>query len=288
MRTGRVSSAAAAEADDPVRRGTPPGSLRYFSNLFAPDGRRPLLEALYAFEAEIRDTVDTASHEVAHTRLQWWRAEADRYAAGRAAHPVTVAMQPLRQCASHDAGLLHEVLTAADLDLARMTYASARELEAYAFRCSGALQMLIAAALAGARELSTAELDYARSLGSALRQAEMLRDFAIDAERGRLYVPLDAIEAAGIDPTSLKSASPAALQSVLEPWRARVKETLLALPERLAPSERSTQRPGLVLAALHVRLLERIDLAQPATLQRADVPPWSRLWTAWTTAVRYS
>jgi len=64
-------------------RGAPPGSLRYFAVLFAPAAVRPQLEALYSFEAEIRDTV-AAAHEVAHTRLQWWRGEIDRLAAG---HP---------------------------------------------------------------------------------------------------------------------------------------------------------------------------------------------------------
>ncbi len=56
--------------------------------------------------------------------MQWWRAEVDRLAAGRPQHPITVALLGLRDCASHDPLLLHEALTAADLDLARMTYCS--------------------------------------------------------------------------------------------------------------------------------------------------------------------
>ncbi|HEX7373869.1 MAG TPA: squalene/phytoene synthase family protein [Steroidobacteraceae bacterium] len=283
-----MNKAAGAAADDPLRRGTPPGSLRYFSTLFAPAERRPLLDAIYAFEAEIAATVNSASHEVAHTRMQWWRAEADRYAAGRAQHPVTVAMQALHGCASHDPALLHEILTAADLDLAHMTYASQQELEAYAYRASGALQTLIAAALAGPRELSAAELRHARTLGSALRQTEMLRDLTLDAGRGRVYLPLDALDAAGIDPSAVRAASAEALRPVLEPWHARLVTTLAALPEGLTGIERSRQRPGLVLAALHLRLLERLDPARPAAPGRADVSPWSRLWTAWTTAVRYA
>jgi phytoene synthase len=283
-----VNEAVAVGSDDPLRRGTPPGSLRYFSTLFAPPEKRRLLGAIYAFESEIEATVNSPSHEAAHTRMQWWRTEADRFAAGRALHPVTVEMQALRDCASHDPSLLHEVLTAADLDLAHMTYASQRELEAYAYRASGALQTLIAAALAGPRELSPVEREHARELGSGVRQIEMLRDLGRDADRGRVYVPLDALEEAGIDPAALRAASPAALRSVLEPWQARLEASLSALPQRLTSIERRTQRPGLVLAALYLRLLKRIDPASPAAKDRADVPPWSRLWTAWSTAVRYS
>ncbi len=124
-----MSDPVVASAGAPLQRGTPPGSLRYFSVLFAPPERRALLESLYAFEAELRDTVASASHDVAHTRLQWWRGEVDRYVGGRPQHPVTVALLGLRDCAGHDPGLLHELLTAADLDLARMTYATRSELE---------------------------------------------------------------------------------------------------------------------------------------------------------------
>jgi phytoene synthase len=283
-----MSDSAAPLAGDPLRRGTPPGSLRYFSCLFAPATTRPLLDALYAFESEVRETVNSASHEVAHSRLQWWRAEVDRYAAGRAQHPVTRALQPLRDCASHDPGLLHETLVSADLDLARMTYANQQELDAYAYRASGALQTLVAAALAGPRELSATEREFARRLGMAQRQTEMLRDLALEAARGRVYAPLDALARAGIDPASLGTASPAALRSVLDPWRGQVAASLASLPAVLERGERSAQRPGLVLAALHRRLLERLDPAALTARVRVDVPPWSRLWTAWTTAVRYT
>lgn len=277
-----------ADRDDPVRRGTPPGSLRYFSTLFAPERVRPLLEALHAYDAEVRDCVNAEQHDVAHMRMQWWRAEVDRYAAGRPQHPVTVALMGLRDCAGHDPTLLHEALTAADLDLARMTYSSWQELEAYAFRSTGSLQTLAAAALAGPRDLSTAERDFARQLGSALRQTEMLRDRAIDLERGRMYLPTAVLQAAGIDPMDLRSATPEAMGRIVREWRDRIGQSLGELPALLPATERSAQRPGLVLAALHRRLLDRIDTQAQPGQQRADVPPWSRLWTAWATAVRYA
>ena len=61
--------------DDPLQCGTPPGSLWHFAVLYAPEPTSPLLAALYAFEAEIRDTARATSHDVTHTRLQWWRGE---------------------------------------------------------------------------------------------------------------------------------------------------------------------------------------------------------------------
>jgi hypothetical protein len=43
-----------------------------------------------------------------------------------------------------------------------------------------------------------------------------------------------------------------------------------------------------VLAALHERLLEQIDHRREIARSRVEVPHWSRLWTAWRTAVRYA
>jgi len=267
-------------------RGTPPGSLRYFAVLFAPAAARPQLEALYSFEAEIRDTV-AAAHEVAHTRLQWWRTEIDRLASGRPAHPVTVAMLPLRERPAFDPQLLHEMLVAADLDLARFTYLDWRELDAYCFRAAGALQTLLAATVAGSRDLSSSERTFARRLGSVLRQTEMLRDFFSHLAAGRLYVPADALSAAGIDPTAIRQApGNPALRAVLEQWRSRVRAEYAALPAELAdPTERAAQRHGLVLAALHERLLARIDWTDAVGGQRAELAPLARLWTAWRTAL---
>ena len=267
-------------------RGAPPGSLRYFAVLFAPAAVRPQLEALYSFEAEIRDTV-AAAHEVAHTRLQWWRGEIDRLAAGHPGHPVTVTMLPLREHAGFDPLLLHEMLVAADLDLARFTWQDWRELDAYCLRASGALQTLLAAALVGHRNLATSERAFARRLGSALRQTEMLRDFFVDLTMGRLRLPVDALAAAGIDPAAVQqSPGNPALRDVLEQWRSRVRAEFESLPAALAdPAERAGQRHGLVLGALHERLLARIEWNDTRGVQRTELAPLTRLWTAWRTAL---
>lgn len=256
-----------------------PGSLRYFAVLFAAPAARAVLEALYSFEAELRRVAAGASHEAAHIRLGWWRGEVDRLAAGRPEHPIAVALLPLRSSRDGDPTLLHEMLAAADLDLARMTYRTWPELEAYCFRAAGALQTLLAAALAGDRALAPTEREFARRLGSAVRQIEMLRNLPVDIAAGRCYAPLEPLDAAGVGPFDLKEpAASAAAERFTAEWAARLRDELAALPELLADAaERTRQRHGLVLGALHGRLLERTELG-----------PLNRLWTAWRTALRYA
>ena len=265
--------------------GVAPGSLRHFAVLFSGSPEKPLIEAVYALETELRRVVAATSHEAAHARLQWWRGEIDRLAAGRPDHPLAHALLPLRGRRGVDLTLLHEILVAADLDLARMTYSTWQELDAYLFRSAGIAQTLIAAVLAGERDLAPAEREFARRLGAGLRQSEMLFDLDRDLARGCLYAPTAALEAAGIDPQAFaRDRRMATASTFIAGWQDRVRSELGSLPATLAePALRTAQRHGLVLAALHSRWLER----RSALAAAHELGPFTRLWTAWRTALRH-
>lgn len=270
--------------------GPAPGSLRHFAVLFSGSPDKPLIEAMYAFEAEMRRVVAGTSHEAAHAKLQWWRGEIDRLAAGRPSHPLASALLPLRGRRDVDLTLLHEILVAADLDLARMTYSTWQELDAYLFRSAGITQTLIAAVLAGERGLAPAEREFARRLGAALRQSEMLVDLDRDLARGLLYAPTTALEAAGIAPEAIvQDRRTTAASGFVAGWQDRVQSELASLPDILAePVLRGAQRHGLVLAALHSRWIETQSAASaPVGGPRPELSPITRLWTAWRTALRH-
>lgn len=269
----------------PQRRGTPPGSMRYFAVLFAAPGVRQLLHAFYAFEAELRDTIGGASHDIAHTRLQWWHDELTRLGDGRPRHPVTIALAPAMAQRPADLARLRELMHAAALDLARNTYADWPELEVYCGQ-SGALQEAIAGALTSPSEPDEAECGFARRLGAAVRQTEMLRDFGHDLRCGLLYLPLSALVEAGLDPQSVPGhPEDPALVPLLAEWQTRLARELDFLPSLLDARQRRRQAHGLVLAALHRRLLARIRPVGDDASVRADLPPITRLWTAWRAAV---
>ena len=269
--------------------GVAAGSLRHFAVLFSGSPEKPLIEAVYALEAELRRIVAATSHEAAHAKLQWWRGEIDRLAAGRPSHPLGRALLPLRGRRDVDLAQLHEMLVAADLDLARMTYSTWQELDAYLFRSAGIAQTLIAATLAGERGLAPAEREFARRLGAALRQGEMLFDLDRDLAGGRLYAPTGALEAAGIEPaTFARDRRTTAASTFIAGWQDRIRSELGSLPALLPePALRDAQRHGLVLAALHVRWLEtRSAASTPAGGPTPELGPFTRLWTAWRTALR--
>jgi len=275
---------------DALRRGLPPGSPRALAVLFTEPAARAPLGALYAFEAELRRIVAGESHEAAHARLQWWRSELDRLSGGRPTHPIAVALQPLRNRAGVDLTLLGELLAAADLDLARFTYQNWQELEAYCFRSSGALQMLISAVVADGQSLTEQERRFARQLGAGIRQAEILRELRLDLARGRLYAPLDELATAGLDPAALaRTPADAVAARFLADWRGRVRRGLESLPLLLdTPGRKRAQRHGLIMVSLHLRLIEQLDRSDALAPRRFDFEPLGRLWTAWRTAMHHA
>ena len=272
-------------SNDVLQRGTPPGSLRHYAVTYAPERARPMLAALYAYEAEIAETVWSSSHEVAHARVQWWRGEVDRLLGGQPTHPVTRALRSLRELLGERLSLLHEPLVAADIDLARMTFATSTELEAYCFRASGSLQTLAAHSSSDA-VLSDAERAFARRLGSAIRRTELLRDLRGHLAAGRLPVPLDVLAEAGIDPLALRpDTMTPEFGALLEATRQALQYEFQDLARGLAQAARARQRHGIVLAALHGRLLQQIEHGPELARRRAEVPGWTKLWTAWRAAL---
>src|SRR5215472_13396720 len=174
-------------------------ATRALAWLYAPETQRPLLAALYAIEEEIGASLRPGlDHQVAHARLEWWRAECARTAQARPAHPLTRALADA--FAGRDLGSLAGLaglVDAAVWDLAAATFETRRELAGYCERWAGA----IVGPLAG---FAAPEVDSAagRALGAALREGELLAGLARDARAGRLRLPLDELAAAQVDPSA--------------------------------------------------------------------------------------
>jgi phytoene synthase len=262
-----------------TNQAAPPGSMRYFSLLYTPEARRESVTALYAIDAEIRESARSANHEVAHSRLQWWRAEVDRLVNGAAQHPATRALQA-DSAERAELAKLHEVIAAADMDLARMTYDDARELRAYCSRSAGAAVELVAAQLIRPLPLTEPLRSYANRVGVGVRQTEIIRDLRQDAYDGLLYVPLDRMDAHGLTTSDLRAREidPRA-RSVLQELHDSARQNLEA-----APPDRAL-RPIAVLAALHRRLLDRIAACNyDVGGERVELGPFEKPWVAWRAA----
>ena len=265
-----------------VNRAAPAGSMRYFSLLYAPEDKRDQLCALYAIDAEIRESAQSANHDVAHTRLQWWRAEIDRLVNGNPQHPATRLLNDDLPADRASFSKLHELVAAADMDLARMTYSNMRELRAYCSRSGGAIQELMAAQLAAPASLDDANRATANRLGIGVRQSEILRDLRQDAHDGRVYLPQDQLTQHNVTLEDLSGRDvPPHLKTALREYRQAVQEDLQSA---LAAST-ALLRPLAVLAALHRRLLHRIGAHDyNIATARIELGPIEKPWVSWRAA----
>jgi phytoene/squalene synthetase len=82
-------------------------------------------------------------------------------------------------------------------DAAGRRYQSLAELEAYAARVAGTVGIMMTLVM-GRRDATT--LARAADLGVAMQLTNIVRDIGEDARAGRLFLPLDLMKAAGVDP----------------------------------------------------------------------------------------
>ncbi len=256
---------------------------RQFASLYSSPSERAVLEALFALESEISASLQSGlDHNVAHIRLQWWREELGRLAKGTPAHPLTRTLRTEfgDTCADTLTGLSGFVDIAV-WDLAAATFETRRELTVYCERWAAAM-MVPAAAHASGRS------DDARSwltLGAAVHELEMLANLAIEARAGRLRMPLDELDRAGVDPESLSAipASPSLAALIGE----RHEALRSILTDTIGQMERSTQpalRGLLVWVAITWRHSRYIQSALPDVYAPRRFDGLANAWHAWRAA----
>jgi len=268
-----------------INRAAPPGSMRYFALLYTPPEKRDAVTALFVVDAEIRESAQSANHDVAHTRLQWWRQEIDRLVNDNAQHPAARILAA-SGAERRSFAKLHELIAAADMDLARMTYLNAGELRAYCARSGGGIGELVAAQLVAS--LDDATRTASNRLGALIRATEVVRDVRQDAYDGRLYLTLDRLEHHGVKHDDLRSKdlstqARALLRETAQKTLDEIEATLASIPA----SSRAYLRPLFVLAGLHAALLRqiaRVDYQVGAS--RIELGPIRKPWTAWRYARR--
>jgi 15-cis-phytoene synthase len=261
------------------------GSSFYYSFLFLPPPRRRAITALYAYCREVDDVVDEVSDPgVAQAKLDWWRAEIERLFAGQPQHPVTQALAPHVEPFGLTRERLLQVLEGMEMDLRQSRYLDFPNLRRYCHLVAGVVGEM-AAGIFGASDDRTYE--YARQLGLALQLVNIVRDVGEDARRGRLYLPLDDLQAAGVKVSDvLNGHYVEGFETVMRTQAARARAAYRAALDALPAADRKAQRTGLIMGAIYLTLLDEIERENFRVLhQRIALTPIRKLWIAWRTWV---
>ena len=234
------------------------GSSFYWALRLLPRDRREAMYAVYAFcrtVDDIADGPDAVDRKLA--ALAEWRDEIRRLYAGAPRHVVARAlMEPIRRFTLHESDFL-ALIDGLTMDASgRMRAPPLLDLELYCRRGAGAVGML-SASIFGVRRPEGRSL--ALSLGQALQFVNFLRDFAEDADQGRLYVPRELLDKAGIDTRDphafLRHPN---LPVVAEAMAAMAEERFRAARRVLRAVPRGPARPAWIMLETYRYLLDRL------------------------------
>ncbi|HTS51713.1 MAG TPA: presqualene diphosphate synthase HpnD [Burkholderiales bacterium] len=261
------------------------GSSLYYSVLFLPPDQRRAVTALYALCRELADAVrEAADPGVARAKLAYWRAELHSAFAGSPQHPVTRALGPVVRAYAMAESDLMQIIDGIQMDLEYNRYPDFATLEVYCHRVAGVVGLL-SARIFGYTDAAT--LDYARTLGLALRLTDIIRDVGEDARHNRIYLPLDELARFGLTSEDIiERREDERFERAMAFQIARAHSCHDRALGLLPHADRRAQRAGLVLAAISRTLLEEIARLRGFTLrQRVALTPVRKLWIAWRTWV---
>ena len=165
----------------------------YYAFLFLPKVQREAIYAVYAFCRYCDDIAD--GNVAAADRpalLQAWRQELDNCYSGKPTHQITHALHDVIGRYPIPKEHFEELMCGVEMDFTIRRYPTFADLEIYCYRVASVVGLLCIEIFGythpGVRE-------YARHLGIALQLVNIMRDVKEDAEQGRIYLPLEDLQA---------------------------------------------------------------------------------------------
>jgi len=249
--------------------------------------RRRAMYAIYAFCREVDDDADEPNPiEVKLALLEGRRREIAAVFAKCPTTPTGRALARAVRLFHPDRDEFLAVIDGMEMDLRAPLHAPDMEtLRLYCRRVAGAVGLL---SLAPFGATDAAAREFAIALGEALQLTNILRDVEEDANLGRLYLPREALTAAGLppdtDPTALvrMPGFDAACREVAKVARARFAEADRALVR----SDRQALRPALVMMGVYEEILTRLERRGWAgDLSRVRIGKFDKLRAAWSRGI---
>lgn len=228
-----------------------------------PKEQRDGMSALYAFCREVDDVADEDSQPVSTRRanLAAWREGVAMACRGEApGNAVLEELRPFIQRRKLPFELFDEVIRGVEMDLEILRYETFEALELYCYRVASAVGLL-SIEIFGYQDPRCK--DYAILLGKALQLTNILRDVRNDAERGRIYLPLEEMRVHGVTESQIldfryNEAYRRLAQSVAERAGRYYDAARAALPA----GDRRSMVAAELMGAVYWRLFRKLHAVQ--------------------------
>jgi len=261
----------------------------YYSFVALPEPRRNAICAIYAFMRQADDLSDDESIARGERRRQldaWLTEWRSTYEGRSSSNLVFIAVRDAVERFQIPLSLLDELVAGVTMDLEHDassepdTYATFEELYRYCYLVASVVG-LVCIRIFGYSDPRADKL--AEETGIAFQLTNILRDVAEDAERNRVYLPLEDLAAHGVTLDSLlhrrAKTKPSAQERALLAEIARRAEDYYKSAAKLLPLIDRESRPALrVLVSIYHELLKRIERADYDVFgERISVPTARKL-----------
>ncbi len=225
-----------------------------------PRDKRLAMTALYAYCREVDDVADEDDVPVEDRRRQLaqWRAETKLACEGGSPTiPVVAELQPTIQKYSLPYELFDELLQGVEADLDTTRYATYKDLEQYCYRVASVVGLL-SIEIFGYSNSKCKE--YAVQLGQALQHTNILRDIGNDAQRDRIYVPLEALRAHGVTEQEILNGDRSkSFRGLAKSIAHRARRYYQAAKEVLPAEDRSSMIAAELMGMVYWNLLLKLE-----------------------------
>lgn len=247
-----------------------------------PEPRRRAMFAIYAFCRIVDDIADEPSpFETRRPLLEAWRGRVSALYRDEAGDAVTRELLAARHAYGLREADFLAVIDGMEMDAERAIIAPDwAELDLYCDRVAAAVGRLSVRAFG---ESSPAADEVAWHLGRALQLTNILRDVAEDAGRGRLYLPRELLEAAGVPAEPTAALAHPGLARVCAAVAERAHGHFRDAAAAMARCERRAMKPARLMGAMYGAILVRLERRGWTRLEapvRVRVPKWQKLWIA--------
>jgi phytoene synthase len=230
--------------------------------ILLPKEKQVAMSTLYAFCREVDDVADEDSKPVALRRqeLAEWRADIKTACAGgQPKFPVNQELKPYIQ----QYGLQYEhfdaLIQGCEMDLETFRYETLGQMENYCYHVASVVGLL-SIQIFGYQNSKCH--DYAVYLGKALQFTNILRDVRNDAERGRIYLPLEDMRKHGVtEQDILNFKYTTNFQNLAREIGGKAREFYELARQTLPPEDRKAMMTAELMGSVYWRLLKKLEAA---------------------------